>query len=81
MGPSDYGDFYMIDVDKSILAKWKMLMTPLKEIPEYHAHKTMREWWINRDSYPSLRFYDPKIFTGRIHGFIYRLKASLQING
>jgi hypothetical protein len=70
LGPSDFQAFYLIDVAPQDVAQRTNVLTPLAGTPEYDAPAQPREWWIARDAFASLRFYNPDTLTGRVHGWI-----------
>lgn len=69
-GPSDFETFYFIEVAPLNVAQWTDVLTPLGGTPEYDAPDQLRDWWIARDTFASLRFYKPDTLTGRVHGWI-----------
>ena len=70
LGPSDYRDFYVVDVAAQDIEQWSQVLTPLQEVPEYVAPPQPRNWWIDRDVFTSLQFYEPVPLTGRSTGWI-----------
>lgn len=70
LGPSDYRAFYFVAVAPQDVSRWTEMLTPLGEIAKYDAPAQLRDWWVSRDGFSSLRFYKPDILTGRIHGWI-----------
>jgi hypothetical protein len=70
LGPSDFREFYFVEVAPQIIAQWTRILTPLDETAEYAAPAQPRDWWATRDTFASLQFYKPNILTGRIHGWI-----------
>ena len=69
-GPSDYREFYFVEVAPQDVSQWTQILTPLDETAGYGAPAQPRDWWITRDTFASLQFYKPGILTGRIHGWI-----------
>ncbi|HVR99413.1 MAG TPA: hypothetical protein VMW27_22515 [Thermoanaerobaculia bacterium] len=69
-GPSDYREFYVVEVAPQDLTQWTRLLAPLAETPEYTAPDQPLDWWMTRDDFASLQFYEPGTLTGRIHGWI-----------
>ena len=70
LGPSDYRDFYVVDVATQDIEQWSQVLTPLQEVPEYVEPPQPRNWWIARDAFTSLQFYEPAPLTGRSTGWI-----------
>jgi hypothetical protein len=69
-GPSDFREWYFVEVAPQDVSQWTQILTPLGETAEYDAPAQPRDWWITRDTFASLQFYKPNILTGRIHGWI-----------
>jgi hypothetical protein len=69
-GPSDYRDFYAVEVVPQAIDRWKQDLTPLQEVPDYVAPLQPQNWWIDREAFPSLQFYQPDPLTGRSTGWI-----------
>lgn len=70
LGPSDYRAFYAVEVAPQEISQWTQLLTPLDMRPQYVAPAQLRDWWVPRDTFTSLQFYQPDLLTGRIHGWI-----------
>jgi hypothetical protein len=70
LGPSDYRDFYVVDVATQDIEQWSQGLIPLQEVPEYVEPPQPRNWWIDRDAFTSLQFYEPTPLTGRSTGWI-----------
>jgi hypothetical protein len=70
LGPSDFRAFYFIRVAPQDIARWMQIFQPLGATAEYNAPAQPRDWWISRDTFTSLRFYQPDVLTGKVHGWI-----------
>jgi len=70
LGPSDFRSFYLVQVMPQDVELWTKILTPLVVAAEYDGPSQPRAWWITRDAYASLQFYQPDPLTGRIHGWI-----------
>jgi len=70
LGPSDYREFYFVEVAPQDVSQWTQILRPLDETAEYDAPAQPRGWWATRDTFASLQFYKPNILTGRIYGWI-----------
>lgn len=69
-GPSDYREFYVLQVAPQDVSKWTQILRPLEEEAGYGAPETPRDWWLPREAFASLQLYKPNPLTGRIHGWI-----------
>ena len=70
LGPSDYQDFYVVQVARQDVQRWSQQLHPLQQAPEYVAPPQSRSWWIDRKAFSSLQFYEPVPLTGRSTGWI-----------
>jgi hypothetical protein len=70
MGPSDFRTFCVLEVAPLDVPPWTQLLTPIAARVEYAAPAEPRDWWIARDAFASLQFYEPDPLTGRLYGWI-----------
>ena len=73
LGPSDFHAFYALTVAPADLAAWRSALPPLpasNEPPAYAVPEQPRPWWLTRDDFSRLAFYDPEPLTGRLHGWV-----------
>jgi hypothetical protein len=70
LGPSDFREFYFLEVAPQNVSQWAEILTPLEAIAEYDAPAQPRNWWIAHDTFASLQFYQPRVLTGRVNGWI-----------
>jgi hypothetical protein len=70
LGPSDFREFYFIEVESQDVSQWTRRLTPLGKPAEYTEPTEPRDWWVDRTTFDSLQFYKPDILTGRTHGWI-----------
>ncbi|MBE9061067.1 hypothetical protein [cf. Phormidesmis sp. LEGE 11477] len=69
-GPSDYQTFYFVEVASQDIAQWIQLLTPLTPSPNYIAPAQPIDWWITRDDFTTLQFYEPSALFGETHGWV-----------
>lgn len=69
-GSADFRAFYLVEVDPRVIPRWTRDLTPLPTAVEYEAPAQDRDWWIDRNDFGSLQFYQPDALTSRIHGWI-----------
>ena len=69
-GPSDYVWFGVLTVAPADLAAWRSALQPLAIVPEYTTPKQRTPWWLSRNDFLRLEFYDPMSLTGRSNGWI-----------
>ncbi len=62
--PSNSRTFYRLVVTPQDLPQWTRLLSPLAAAPEYVAPAGPPGWWITRDAFPSLQFYQSMALTG-----------------
>jgi hypothetical protein len=78
LGPSDFTDFYHIQVATQDVDQWTKILTPITDpsggkgpkLSRYTAPKHPRDWWISRDAFGSLEFYEQSILANREQGWI-----------
>jgi hypothetical protein len=70
LGPSDFRAFYRVEVAPQDVGQWTKILTPISGEADYAAPTHPRDWWISRDAFGSLQFYNPVTLTGRDHGWI-----------
>ncbi len=70
LGPSDFRAFYVVEVAPQDVPRWTQILTPLAGTAAYGTPAEPRDWWIARDAFASLKFYEPDTLTGRVHGWI-----------
>lgn len=70
LGPSDFRSFYLMEVAPETISAWTQILEPLEELVDFEAPAQPRDWWIARDAFASLQFYEPDILTGKVHGWI-----------
>jgi hypothetical protein len=70
LGPSDFREFYMLQVDRADLPQWSALLVPLASAPNYTAPRESPGWWLSPADFSALDFYAPAPLTGRNNGWI-----------
>lgn len=70
LGPSDFRSFGFIQVDPRDVSLWIKTLEPLREPAQYGAPGQYRDWWVAREDFASLRFFEPGPLTGRHQGWI-----------
>lgn len=77
LGPSDFRDFYHIEVAPQDVGQWTQILTPITDTsgdnapkPRYEKPKSYRDWWISPHDFGSLEFYEQDTLGGRDQGWI-----------
>lgn len=71
LGPADYQSYSVIEVEKGALDRWVARLTPLtEETVDFAEPPETRSWWISREAFPALKFYEGHPLAPFTHGWV-----------
>ena len=70
LGPSDYSDYFALTVPVDSISKWKTLLKPLPQKPNYTKPTSPITWWISAEDFTSLEFYQHSPLFNRGFGWV-----------
>ena len=70
LGPSDFASFYALQIAPEDREKWTAILEPLRGPPPYVAPRQACDWWVPREDFARLKFFNPKPLCGTENGWI-----------